>query len=157
MKVTDKQIMDAFWLATVKRIRDCCVIHYIGGGRGLNDEREFSMHYATYVSSPSFPNTIKLELSKGQLKKRIDRLVEKGDIVLLYRPLNGSYNARLPDDICWPPYLFALKFMASKGLTKKPANFPHIKQYQEELEVAILEKFGTELPQGVNNDQPNPQ
>ena len=155
MKVTDKQIMDAFWLATLKRIRACCVTHYIGGDRGLNDAREFSMHYATYVSSPSFQNTVKVELSKGQLKKRIDSLIEKGDIVLLDRPLNGSYNARLPDKVCWPPYLFALEFMASKGLTKEPKHIPSIKQYQDELEVAMLEKFGAELPEGVASEQVN--
>ncbi|MBK0095241.1 hypothetical protein IBT49_04585 [Erwinia sp. S63] len=149
--ITDKQILDAFWLGTVKRICEGCINNYIGGDKGLNRDDEFNMKHSTYISTPWMSNYVVVDIGNSQLKRRVNKLVENGVLTTLgSRHSSGSYSARLPDEICWPPYRFALEFMAAKGLTEKPSPQPDIEKFKSELEAALLDKFGNALPQ-VNN------
>ncbi|WP_414056801.1 hypothetical protein [Pantoea dispersa] len=145
--VTDKQIIDAFWLGTVKRICDGCINNYFGGDKGLNRDDEFNMKYSTYISTPWMSHYVVVDIGNSQLKRRVNKLVEQGVLTTLgSRHSSGSYSARLPDEICWPPYRFALEFMAAKGVTSEPGPQPCIETFKAELEAAILAKFGTTLP-----------
>lgn len=146
--VTDKQILDAFWLGTVKRICDGCINNYIGGDKGLNRNDEFNMKHSTYISTPWMSHYVAVDIGNSQLKRRVNKLVEREVLTTLGSPhSSGSYSARLADDICWPPYRFALEFMAAKGVTIEPTPQPDIEKFKAELEAAILEKFGSTLPQ----------
>lgn len=147
MKVTDEQILDAVWRGQVSLLKHGIFHNYFGGQHALTRVDSFSMAHSCYISTPSMKNFVDVDLSQSQLKRRINRLVEKGELVTLSGPTSyGTYNFNLPSDVMWPLFSFAHNFMREKGITDKPQHWPFIKEWKEELEAEIIAKFSRKSP-----------
>lgn len=75
MKVSDEELLAAIWREQVRTTARGCVDHYVGGRKGLCGES--SQHYAQDIHIVS-RERLGVPLSKGQLRKRLVRLIEGG-------------------------------------------------------------------------------
>ncbi|WP_434590193.1 hypothetical protein J3Q09_17750 [Pseudomonas sp. R4-83] len=116
MKVTDSEILRAIWRAQVKRTAKGVIVNYIGGGKGLTGDRDIDRHHAQYLSMIS-RGGLGIELSKGQLARRIKSLVGTGCLQWNGRPGN-AYEFKAP--AATEMFHFARNWWADRGV---PAGF----------------------------------
>lgn len=153
MKYTDKQILDAVWRASIKMMKHGMLDHYFGGRHALPERKDYElsqgwgMRYACSIATPMMKPWLNLDISQGQLKKRINALCSSGKLKALQKPIGGTYTFMLPDEYLTEAYAFARQFMRDKGLTSEPQLIPDIEKYKDELEAAVFERFGDVLPE----------
>ena len=77
MKLTDEELLNCYWGATLKNISKNAVCNYFGGGVRLSMDRNFDYERITTIS-PFYRRSITDKLSQGYLLKRIYKLNEEG-------------------------------------------------------------------------------
>lgn len=153
MKYTDQQILDAVWRASIKMMKHGMLDHYFGGRHALPDRKGYEqsqgwgMRYACSIATPMMKPWLNLELSQGQLKKRINELCQSGRLKALQKPIGGSYTFMLPDEYLTEAYAFARQFMSDRGLTSEPQVITDIDQIKDDMQAAVFAKFGEVLPE----------
>ncbi|KJH75314.1 hypothetical protein [Pseudomonas sp. ES3-33] len=140
MKVTDAEILQAVWLAQVRRTARGVITNYVGGSKGLTGERDQDRHFAQYQSMIS-RGGLGIQLSKGQLARRLKALIDGDTLHWCGRPGN-AYEFRT--ETAMAVFRYARNWWADRGV---PSGFDEVNKRMRTIRLSDYDKLAVQLEQ----------